>query len=181
MKEEMNYPIKYAVLPIKVMPEECYAPGTFGGSEDFDVRGYIVSKVYLTKEIMSYEKDGTSKLYYEITYPYPTENSIYRERTYPYSIWSGEINRELVDNVFDTYEEAKEKANTLNEELKKQVYYCVSANGKEASKELESKIYYFEKKQVMYQSFEDKITELTEDMIVTKNRNLIRKPNIENV
>ena len=51
MNNELNYPIKYAVLEVK-------ENGEYVTSSDNLVKGYIVSKCYVVKSILDYLPNG---------------------------------------------------------------------------------------------------------------------------
>lgn len=126
MSEELKFPVMYAVLELKEEGGYCY------NYEDI-TRGFVVSKCYVLKAITNYEKDGTAKTSYLVSFPYNNikdfryELSIDEECSYigkatvPHKEANDDWSRDdttIVWDLFSTYEEAKELANIRNKELR---------------------------------------------------------------
>lgn len=113
---ENKYPIKYAVLELKIDGDSSY------NYEKVTV-GYIVSKCYLIGQNLKFFSDGTSKVLFEVVFPY---NDILRFKTNPSEIYKMEgtvpiihkhdicANSKIVLDLFDTYDEAHAVANEMN-------------------------------------------------------------------
>lgn len=104
-----NYPVKYALMPII---EQI-------GWGQYDVVCYIVSKCYLLSDKIKYKENGKSLKEYEVVFPYQKGQYYNWERVIPefnlinYSC----TNSNLVNKVFDNYEETLEFATQKNKEL----------------------------------------------------------------
>lgn len=89
---EYNYPVKFAVMPIY---------------ENNKLVFNIVSRVYLISEKTIYDKSGDIKVEIEVFFPFVKniETNTYQriEPTFKYDVM---INAQIVDEIFETYEEA---------------------------------------------------------------------------
>ena len=120
MNIDIKYPIKYAVLKLKEQG------GYLVGYKDI-TRGYIVSKCYVMESNIKYNQDGTKCVYHKVVFPY---NDIGRFKT---SLKNGGLNigteeipnydasgkpfsASIVNNLYETYEAAKELAEEKNKE-----------------------------------------------------------------
>ena len=143
--------VKY---PVKyaLMPVEAYITNKRG--EEFVIdKCYIISKAYVLEEHRKYQEDGTYSVKYQICFPYKVyTEGISSVKTTPH-LHSSSSNNTLAFYLFDSYEEAliaKEKKNALipNEVVDQ------------------------------YQSYEDRIQELTKDMLIDPEKedfnNIIR-------
>lgn len=101
---KINYPIKYSVMPI------------IDQSEKNDIVCYIVSKCYVINDIKRYEQNGKCSKKYEVVFPYQLAgNGIYRREEPSFNYYNDNCtNSNIVDCVFDTYEEAVKIANEKN-------------------------------------------------------------------
>ena len=133
----MNYPIKYAVLELKV------DGGILHDYEDI-TKGFIVSKCHVLIENLTYASNGRSYPKYIVSFPYDNFSYFdiwfarnkdnyrsyisdlykryYEERKNP----SREYLRDgyplhVVGELFNTYEEAKELADSKNSRLKDEI------------------------------------------------------------
>ena len=96
-----NYPIKYAVMPIK---EKEYRD-----SDWYDVC-YVIVKCFVLEEKVEHHADGTKRNKYFVVCPYQRGDSYYDFKKSPPDDYYGE----WVRNVYDTYEEALEEKNKRN-------------------------------------------------------------------
>ena len=121
MEKGINYPIKYAVLELKEKG------GWPVGYKDI-IRGYIVSKCYVMESKISYRSDGTNKVTHKVVFPFTDlerfETSVKNNEYYlgeaempRYDACNNPYPVNIVDDLFDTFEEAKISANEKNEEL----------------------------------------------------------------
>lgn len=112
-----NYPVKYAPMPI--IEQIGWDHGLNELERKYDVVCYIVSKCYLLSDKIKYKENGKSLKEYEVVFPYQKGQYYNWERVIPefnlinYSC----TNSNLVNKVFDNYEEALEFATQKNKEL----------------------------------------------------------------
>lgn len=122
MNKELNYPIKYAVLELKEIG------GASQGWEEI-TKGFIASKCFVVESKVKYLADGSSKVSHKVVFPhkdygafklaYSRYNNVYIENrvTPRYDAISEPYPVDIVTDLFDTYEEAKEDAEVKNKEL----------------------------------------------------------------
>ncbi len=107
---ELNYPVKYALLPVKARRTNKR------GEEFFITECYIVSKTYVMEEHRKYLEDGTYGVNYKVCYPYVAyTDGISKERKTPIDFKNQE-HKAVVFYLYDNYEDAvaaKEKWNVL--------------------------------------------------------------------
>ena len=106
--EEMNYPIKYAIMPV-----------TNYSKNDGLVLGYIVTKAYIVTEFRRYLPTGVRKSY-EVVYPVKglKTSEVMKDLRVPEFDQGGMcINSDHNNNIFDTFEEAKELCAEMNNVL----------------------------------------------------------------
>lgn len=122
METRLNYPIKYAVLELKIKG------GWISNYEDITI-GFIVSKCYIVNQNIRYFQNGTNKVSYTVVFPYTNieafknklsrGNEYFEEPAIPKFNYHGEcLNANTVLNIFDTFEEATESANKENRGIK---------------------------------------------------------------
>lgn len=100
-----NYPIKYAVLPIK---EKEYRD-----SDWYDVC-YVIVKCFVLEEKVEHHLDGTNRNKYFVVCPYQRGDSYYDFKKSPPDDYYGE----WVNKVFDTYEDALKEKEYKNEDVR---------------------------------------------------------------
>ncbi len=112
-----NYPVKYASMPI--IEQIGWSHGLNELERNYDVVCYIVSKCYLLSDKIKYKENGKSLKEYEVVFPYQKGQYYSWERVIPEFnlINYACTNSNLVDKVFDNYEEALEFATQKNKEL----------------------------------------------------------------
>ena len=122
MNKELNYPVKYAVLELKEIG------GYSQGWEDI-TKGFIASKCFVVESKVKYLSDGSSKVAHKVVFPHKdyktfkvvlsTRNSVQLEDriTPQYNAISEPYPVNIVTDLFDTYEDAKEAAEGKNKEL----------------------------------------------------------------
>ena len=139
--EKLNYPMKYALLPVK----SCRTNKI--GKDFFINECYIVSKVYVMEEHILFLEDGNYVSNYKVCFPYLVySDGIDLEKKTPKD-YKKNNHEETVLFLYDSFEDAnaaKESRNVLvpNEVVER------------------------------YQLFEDKILELTSDMIIEKEKSV---------
>jgi len=157
--------IKYAVEELKV-------DGGFINDYQDITKGFIVSKCYVIEDIIRHPFENPIQMYL-VSFPYYNfeDFSIYLDRNINYKYYYEEngVNKpnslRRVSTIFDTYEEAKEKANIENEMLKDTLTADANCLGfwKEL-KEIEDNFYDTMKK---CEKYEDWILENTKDMEIS--------------
>ena len=173
---ELNYPIKYAILGIE--EQVGWAPGLHEMEREYDVCGYIVSKVYVIEENIKYKRDGTFTKEYQVVFPFSCMTD--REKQTPkYNIYYQCYNSVSVSQIFDNIEEAKSAASEKNKELfaKSYLTYYFDKNMSLKEKILKGQVEFNERLK-KYLEFENFILNETIDMEITpdeKIKNRIRK------
>lgn len=171
--KELNYPIKYAILGIE--EQVGWLPGLHEMEREYDVCGYIVSKVYVVGESIKYCSDGSYKKFYQVVFPF---TSIYeKKRQIPsYNLNCDCYNYVNVSNLFDTFDDAKIVSSEKNRELRAKSYLPVSYGNKMAWKDRILKGQeLFDKRQVNYLEFENFISMETIDMEITSDEKMKNK------
>lgn len=141
MRENVKYPIKYAVLELRKSggASVCYKDITLG---------YIVSKCYVMEVSIKNFPSGNNKVSYKVVFPFkdidikniklalPEDNNYYiGEKTLPSYDANGEpYPIDEVSDLFESYEEAKKEAEVKNqkfleinkksEDIKEQLTIC---------------------------------------------------------
>lgn len=173
---ELNYPIKYAILGIE--EQVGWLPGLHEMEREYDICGYIVSKVYVVEESIRYYGDGSYQKYYQVVFPF---TSMYeKKRQIPsFNLNWNCYNYVNVSKIFDTFDDAKMVSNEKNKELRAKSYLPISYGSNMSWKErvLKGKEL-FDKRMVSYLEFEEFISNETKDMEITtdeKMKNKVRK------
>ena len=168
--EQLNYPIKYAVLGIE--EQVGWVPGWHNEEREYAICGYIVSKVYVVGELISYNCDDTYTKKYQVVFPFNYLTD--RERQIPkYNAYGKCYNSINVPQIFDSIEEAKQFANQLNKDLREKCYLPVSFGigmtwGERVIKGQEE----FDKRIPKYLDFEKFISKETSDMEITPDERM---------
>lgn len=120
-----NYPVKYALMPIYEM--NGWNKGLNSIEPNYEIIGYIVSKCFLIKSSVEYKADGTSKIIYDVVFPY--QLSDYRTMIWSKvdpvtNIYNENLNVTSVDCVFSSLKEAKEECETKNNEIIDSLITC---------------------------------------------------------
>ena len=170
MLKEGNYPIKYALMPIKEITETTYGP--FGAENHYETIAYIVSKCFLTKEITYYSSDGKSSTEYEVVFPYQKNQGLYNtefdftRREHPDFSCNGNcLNSSHVTEIFENYNKAIEAAKMQNKSL-----FAHSFSTPPYSKEAyDKKSHEYLQKLEGYIEIQKKILESTNDLNIKKS------------
>ncbi len=173
--KELNYPVKYAVLELKEIG------GYSQGWEDI-TKGFIASKCFVLESKVKYLSDGTSKVCHKVVFPHrdfkafktalSIRNSIYiDERIIPqYDALSHPYPVNIVTDLFDTYEEAKEDAKIKNKELYRNLTRYLDIDY--LVKNLDRINQEFAIEMELCNLFEKASLEETEDMVVSYDREI---------
>ena len=186
MQEELNYPIKYAVLELKERG------GWIDRYED-KVKGYIVSKCYVVETTIRYTKEGKEKITHKVVFPYQDltlfkaglrkeEKNLGKGHIPEYDIYGRAYPTEVVEDLFDDYFIAKEKATQKNAELRKELLADISLTNPNWKEEKEKKEEDLLKELSICQSMEEVISFFTEGMEITegKEKQLIKNKKTHN-
>lgn len=176
---KINYPIKYAAMPI--IEQVGWTHGLHELEREYDIVCYIVSKCYLISNLTKYIENGQIVKQYEIVFPYqPSEFSKWQRVTPSYNLINGYcINGNKVDKIFDTYEDALSFATKKNEKLCKNSYMYLPYSEDYASK-IQTKKDEFNEKLSKYKLLEEQILFNTQDMEIGKNKELANVIEIAN-
>lgn len=174
---KVKYPVKYALLPI--YEQTGWTPGVNELEREYGIRAYIVSKVYVKKEMLEYHNDGTTKKKYYVVYPYVRDLSLdvwRRDDSFAFD----KNSEEVVEELFDTYEEAKKVANAKHKAIldkdKRDIFNsCIITRSKyikPSDQEISSNIHKAEEEYALYlekiKSIEEQILDKTTDMDETR-------------
>lgn len=168
--EELNYPIKYAILGIE--EQVGWTPGLHEMEREYDICGYIVSKVYVVGETINYNRDGTGKKSYQVVFPFASMAD--REEQIPkYNIYYECYNSINVSNIFDSFDDAKDLATQKNKELRSRSYLPVSFGERMTwSERILKGQKQFDERMKKYLEFEEYIYNETADMKITLDENI---------
>lgn len=168
-EEHVNYPIKYAVMPI--VEQVGWSIGLNQLEREYDVVTYIVSKCYVVGEQKLNFGDGTSKMSYEVVFPYKNE---YVNRQLPeFNLFSQKCtNSTLVNQCFDSFDAALEVANKLNNDILHHEIGCLSFDNNFGSS-LEILKRKHQERLDKYKRLESEIQRYTSSMEITQNHSSI--------
>lgn len=175
---KINYPIKYTAMP--VIESNGYNIGLNELEEKYAVVCYIVSKCYLLKDVTRYKENGESIKEYEVVFPYQYGLLRGSERTIPKFNYSGDcVNSNLVDFVFDSYEEALQYATLKNEEICTETWVNLPYSENFGEKVQEKKNA-FAARLAKYKMLEQQMLMYTEDLDTSKRKKLDNVITVEN-
>lgn len=141
--------------------------------KDYDIACYIVSKCYLLSDKTKYKENGSSEKEYEVVFPYQVGQHYSWERVIPKFNLMNYVctNSNIVEKVFDNYEEALETATQKNKKLCDETwsYLPYSENLKE---QISEKIEIFNDKLSRYKMLEQQILVNTSDLEQSNVREL---------
>ena len=134
---------------------------------EYDICGYIVSKVYVVSETINYNRNGTGKKSYQVVFPFVSMSD--REKQIPkYNIYYECYNSIIVSNIFDSFDDAKDLAIQKNKELRSKSYLPVSFGERMTwSERILKGQEVFDKRMKKYFEFEEYIYNETTDMKIT--------------
>lgn len=178
-----NYPIKYALMPI--IKQNGWSIGLNELERKYAVSCYIVSKCYVVGENKKYYQDGTFKIKYSVVFVYEKDDyNRYLERVEPeFNLINEECTNSLfVDEVFESYEDAKVVAQEKNEEILSKKLSClkVDANFYQKIEEMKEEQ---EENLKFYRKLESKIEENSTDLVLgntLKEQSIVVRRNNDN-
>lgn len=98
-----------------------WIPGLHELEREFDVVAYIVSKCYVIREKKEYFSDGTSKIEYEVVFPFAKRTDTQYDEFVPtvpeYNLYSKCTNSVYVNRLFDSFDEAPGIADKAAKEI----------------------------------------------------------------
>ena len=101
----VNYPIKYALMPID--EQVGWNNGVYGLERNYDTVCYIVSKCYVISEKTKFEPNGDTSIEYQVVFPYEYREFNRWKKVLPSrSVHGIPLNSKTVHNLFDSFEEA---------------------------------------------------------------------------
>lgn len=104
--EPTNYKVKYAIMEINRIISNS------GSNKNYTY--YIPAKCYVTSKEEIYLSSGETKIIYNVVFITPDLNEQSKLIQPQYNFYGDCINSIPTDNIFDTYGEAKNEANTKN-------------------------------------------------------------------
>lgn len=173
MSKEINYPIKYAVLELKIK-------GGWLVGYEYITQGFIVSKCYVMESKIAYCFDGTNKITHKVVFPFEDisclqvsiihgKPSIGEKNIPSYDACSRPYPVNVVTDLYDSYEEAKCDAEAKNEKCRHDLLLDVNVcnpNWKEQFIKIEEE---FNKKLELCYLFEKLALEKTKDMEISES------------
>ena len=170
---KINYPIKYAAMPI--IEQVGWSHGMHELEREYDVVYYIVSKCHLISDLTKYKEDGKMLKQYGVVFPYQLGEFGKWQRVVPtYNLIHGYCtNGNMVNEIFDTYEESLNFAASKNEELCEKTYANLPYSNNYAQK-IQVKKDEFEKRANEYKLLEHQILLNTKDMKVGNGKELTK-------
>ena len=170
MNEQYNYPVKYAVLESKEKG------GWDNRYKDIN-QGFIASKCYVLESSIIYGISGSSSITHKVVFPY-NNIQLFRQslldgicdigvaNTITYDMNNNPTPVFLVDELFDTYEEAKTRAieeiNSYKSRLLKSEDY--------EEKQKESLLQEYNKKIELSNLYEQAVLDKTNNMKITDGK-----------
>ena len=172
MKNELNYPIKYAVQELTIQ-------GGFTQNYEEITLGFIVSKCYVINQNTKYLLNGTFETTYKVVFPYKDIDSFrcslsklynYNEKpAIPKYNYCGECkNANTITKIFDTDEEAYITVEIENQNLRKKIPF-------HNIEEYKNIIRKHNKNLEICKFFEQLILDKTKNMIITKTKTYSKK------
>ncbi len=177
-KDNLKYPIKYAVMPIK--EQIGWSHGLNELEPEYGVVANIVSKCYVIGERKKYFSDGTFEIKYEVVFLYNKQYTNYYDNFKPtipeFYAYHECANSLFVDQIFNSFEEALTIASQLNDKI------LLQKIALHLDKDFQKKIETIEKDHQntldKYKKIEEMIQQKTSDVEITKEstlENIIQK------
>ena len=171
MNDNINYPVKYAVLEIKEI-------GGWAVWFENVTLGFIASKCYVIESNILYDVNGNSQVIHKVVFPFnniekfksslKNGNKSIGNKTVPRYDADGRISPvNIVVDLFDSYELAKVAAMEKNDELRHRLILNMESNIDSSNKQyvyLEKEL---ENELAICYLFERAILEATEDMKIS--------------
>lgn len=102
MKKKINFPIKYAAMPIY---------------DNNVIKGYVTCKCYLIKDIKTYKENGMEEQSYDVVFCKDL-NQLNQEQIPKFNLYGICINVTTVTNIYDNFDMAFENTKQLNQKLR---------------------------------------------------------------
>lgn len=168
---KINYPIKYAVMPI--VEQVGWSHGLHEMEREYDVVCYIVSKCYLINDLTKYNENGSVTKEYEVVFPYQSGEFSRWKRVIPtYNLIHGYcINGNKVDKIFDSYEDALKYATDMNKNICEKSWVHLPCS-KDIMEKIKEKKDEFDTKLAEYKLLEQQILLHTQDMKIGNGKEL---------
>lgn len=174
MNEGLRFPVKYAVLELK-------SNGGYSTNYEDVTEGFIVSKCYLMESKVRYMANGEQVVSYKVYFPYNNISGVKYFYNHYNSLSSYKEEREriginargdyypveIVSDIFDTYEEAKEVAEEQNKNLVARAAIYMSFSDPRFMQIYERERLEINARLNICQKYEDFIAENTKDMEIT--------------
>ena len=164
-----NFPIKYAILPLK---EE---GGYLVNYQDI-IRGYIVSKCWVIESSIKYISNDNFKIYHKVIFPYKNltmfkKYLVHKENDLEPRVLPNSDSLDIVLNLYDSYEKAKQDASEKNEIMRHELILNIPYNisDYEFKKNLAVLENEFKEQLSICQLFENNILLKTFDMNINNN------------
>jgi hypothetical protein len=169
---KINYPVKYAVMPVIERND---------WRTNYNVVCYIVSKCYLVNDSTKYKENGQSVKEYEVVFPYQLGPDNNWKRTNPsFDHFSGNCdNSNIVDSIYDSYEEALEDVTIKNEKLCEKTWAYLPFSGNYVKK-IQEKKDEFSNRLAKYKMLEEQIFFHTNDLEIDKRKELDKVVSFKN-
>jgi hypothetical protein len=170
---KINYPVKYAAMPI--IEQVGFSHGVNELKRKYDIVCYIVSKCYLLNNSTKYKEDGHGYKEYEVVFPYQIGEFKNWNRTIPnFNLINGIcINSNIVDFVSNSYEEVLQYTEIKNEELCRKSCITLPYTNDIAKKFQEKKDEFYNRLS-KYKMLEQQILLNTDDLEIEKRKDLNR-------
>lgn len=178
---KINYPVKYTAMPI--VKSVGWGIGLNELEKEYGVVCYIVSKCYLLSDLTRYKENGQSTKEYEVVFPYQYDEIYSRkwERTIPtFNCYNDNCdNSNIVEKVFDSYEEALEFTITKNNKLCEKTWINLPCT-KDMIQKISDKVNQFNYMLARYKMLEQQILYHTSDIKQSNTKELKRLISIKN-
>ena len=167
---KINYPIKYALMPI--VEQVGWNNGVYGLERNYDTICYIVSKCYLVGEKIKYNKNGEKSKNYQVVFPYTSYEFNRWKRILPnYNVYGSCSDCYNVDTVFNTYDAAEKYCAEKNNEVREKLTLYIPFTEDYVDK-VQEKLNEFDYRLANYKRLEEIFRDNTYDMKVYKNKKL---------
>ena len=171
MIKERKYPIKYAVLELKER-------GGWSCNYAYITQGFIVSKCYVVESNIVYHSDGSNSITHKVVFPFEDiscfKNSLRYGRSNigdkqvpSYDACDRPYPINIVDELFDSYEESKKVAEDKNEEYRCNLVMEVSVLQPDWKEQFEELKKDFDKRLDVCYLFEELVSKKTTDMEIS--------------
>lgn len=173
MSEEINYPIKYAVLELKER-------GGWAVNYENITQGFIVSKCYVIESNLEYHSNGSNKITHKVVFPFEDisclrisllhgQQNIGKENIPNYDARNKPYPIRIVSELFEFFEAAKTVAEEKNAELNQKLILQVSMTNTNWKKQYATLNQEFNRKLELCYLFEQLVLKATENMKISES------------